>query len=72
MGSLPSARSAVARRRSDRLNHPMADDQLRLRIGIDTGACYNNNLTCVVLEGANKRFLSTSAAASFADRVVAR
>jgi len=39
------------------------------RIGIDTGACFNNNLTCVVLEGANKRFLSTSEAASCADRV---
>jgi serine/threonine protein phosphatase 1 len=41
------------------------------RIGIDTGACYNNNLTCVVLEGANKRFLSTSAAALCMDRVAA-
>jgi len=39
------------------------------RIGIDTGACYNNNLTCVVLEGTNKRFLSTSVAASCMERV---
>ena len=41
------------------------------RIGIDTGACYNDNLTCVVLEGASKRFLSTSEAASCTDRVAA-
>ena len=39
------------------------------RIGIDTGACYNGNLTCVVLEGANKRFLSTSEAESYLERV---
>ncbi len=39
------------------------------RIGIDTGACYSNNLTCVVLEGASKRFLSTAEAASRTDRV---
>jgi len=43
----------------------------RNRIGIDTGACYNNNLTCVVLEGSNKRFLSTSEAASCTDRMAA-
>jgi serine/threonine protein phosphatase 1 len=29
------------------------------RIGIDTGACYTNILTCVVLQGDNRRFLST-------------
>lgn len=29
------------------------------RIGIDTGACYTNALTCVVLEGNTRRFLST-------------
>ena len=29
------------------------------RIGIDTGACYSNVLTCLVLEGDGKRFLST-------------
>jgi serine/threonine protein phosphatase 1 len=29
------------------------------RIGIDTGACWTNNLTCVVLEGESWRFLST-------------
>jgi serine/threonine protein phosphatase 1 len=39
------------------------------RIGIDTGACYSNNLTCVVLEGVSKRFLSTAEAASCTDRV---
>jgi len=30
------------------------------RIGIDTGACYSNVLTCLVLEGDSKRFLSTT------------
>jgi serine/threonine protein phosphatase 1 len=30
------------------------------RIGIDTGACYSNVLTCLVLEEDNKRFLSTA------------
>ena len=30
------------------------------RIGIDTGACYGNALTCLVLEGNTRRFLSTS------------
>lgn len=30
------------------------------RIGIDTGACYSNVLTCLVLEGDSKRFLSTA------------
>jgi serine/threonine protein phosphatase 1 len=30
------------------------------RIGIDTGACYSNNLTCLVLEGSAKRFISTA------------
>lgn len=39
------------------------------RIGIDTGACYSNNLTCVVLEGVGKRFISTADAASSAGRV---
>ncbi len=29
------------------------------RIGIDTGACYSNVLTCLVLEADSKRFLST-------------
>ena len=29
------------------------------RIGIDTGACWTNNLTCLVLEGESRRFLST-------------
>lgn len=29
------------------------------RIGIDTGAYASNNLTCLVLEGSTKRFLST-------------
>jgi len=38
------------------------------RIGIDTGACYSNNLTCLVLEGGGKRFLSTAEAASCPDR----
>ena len=32
------------------------------RIGIDTGACFTGKLTCLVLEGANYRFLSTGAA----------
>lgn len=30
------------------------------RIGIDTGACYSNVLTCLVLEADSKRFLSTA------------
>lgn len=30
------------------------------RIGIDTGACYSNVLTCLVLEGNSKRFISTA------------
>lgn len=29
------------------------------RIGIDTGACYSNHLTCLVLEGQSRRFLVT-------------
>lgn len=29
------------------------------RIGIDTGACWTGNLTCLVLEGQERRFLST-------------
>jgi diadenosine tetraphosphatase ApaH/serine/threonine PP2A family protein phosphatase len=29
------------------------------RIGVDTGACFTNALTCVVLEGNSQRFLST-------------
>lgn len=40
------------------------------RIGIDTGACYSNNLTCLVLEGVGKRFLSTAEAAICPDRAV--
>ena len=31
----------------------------RNRIGIDTGACFTGNLTCLALEGAERRFLST-------------
>lgn len=30
------------------------------RIGIDTGACYSGALTCLVLEGDKKRFISTA------------
>ncbi|MEZ5824886.1 MAG: metallophosphoesterase [Geminicoccaceae bacterium] len=30
------------------------------RIGIDTGACFTGNLTCLVLEGSSYRFLSTA------------
>lgn len=33
------------------------------RIGIDTGACWTGNLTCVVLEGEDRRFISTLPAA---------
>ena len=32
------------------------------RIGIDTGACYGNRLTCLVLEGQQLRFLTAAAA----------
>ncbi len=39
------------------------------RIGIDTGAYVSNNLTCLVLEGSTKRFLSTKEpSAGFEDR----
>ncbi|MBK8175540.1 MAG: serine/threonine protein phosphatase [Rhodospirillales bacterium] len=31
------------------------------RIGIDTGACYTNALTCLVLQGSERYFLSTRA-----------
>lgn len=31
----------------------------RNRIGIDTGACYNGNLTCLILEGSSRRFIGT-------------
>jgi serine/threonine protein phosphatase 1 len=33
----------------------------RNRIGIDTGACFNGNLTCLVLEGDSRRFIATGA-----------
>jgi serine/threonine protein phosphatase 1 len=41
--------------------HSVSDrPQLREhRIGIDTGACYGNALTCLVLEGGSRRFLSS-------------
>ncbi len=31
----------------------------RNRIGIDTGACYNGTLTCLVLQGVGRRFIAT-------------
>lgn len=34
------------------------------RIGIDTGACYGNRLTCLVLEGRGQRFLTAMAGGS--------
>ncbi len=34
----------------------------RNRIGIDTGACWTGNLTSLVLEGTQRRFLSTAQA----------
>jgi len=34
----------------------------RNRIGIDTGACFNGNLTSLVLEGESRRFLATGTA----------
>ena len=37
---------------------PIPDIQLN-RIGIDTGAFYTNRLTCLVLEGEDRRFLQT-------------
>ncbi|MBL8660228.1 MAG: serine/threonine protein phosphatase [Rhodospirillales bacterium] len=42
--------------------HSVSDEpQLREhRIGIDTGACYGNALTCLVLEGGTRRILSVS------------
>jgi serine/threonine protein phosphatase 1 len=46
--------------------HSVSDQpQLREhRIGIDTGACYGNALTCLVLEGGGRRFLSSRDAGS--------
>lgn len=46
--------------------HSVSDQpQLREhRIGIDTGACYGNALTCLVLEGHGRRFLSSREAGS--------
>ncbi len=41
-----------------------APQMLEHRIGIDTGACYGNALTCLVLEGGARRFLSASDAGS--------
>ena len=43
--------------------HSISDspDVRENRIGIDTGACYTNVLTSLVLEGRTKRFLSTAA-----------
>lgn len=35
----------------------------RHRVGIDTGACYTGRLTCLVLEGEQRRFLTTEAVA---------
>jgi serine/threonine protein phosphatase 1 len=34
----------------------------RNRIGIDTGACFNGNLTSLVLEGESRRFIGTTEA----------
>lgn len=41
--------------------HSVSDEpQLREhRIGIDTGACYGNALTCLILEGGTRRFLQS-------------
>jgi serine/threonine protein phosphatase 1 len=36
-----------------------APDICKNRIGVDTGACYSNILTCVVLQEDTKRFIST-------------
>lgn len=36
------------------------------RIGIDTGACYTNALSCLVLQGDRHRFLSTRISGDFA------
>lgn len=41
--------------------HTVEDEPIvrRNRIGIDTGACFTGNLTCLVLEGEARRFIST-------------
>lgn len=41
--------------------HSMSDapEVRENRIGIDTGACYTNRLTCLILEGMDRRFLMT-------------
>lgn len=41
--------------------HSVSDDPdiRRNRIGIDTGACYSDRLTCLVLEGRARRFIAT-------------
>lgn len=51
--------------------HSVSDQpQLREhRIGIDTGACYGNALSCLVLEGGTRRFLSSSDAGNRASRL---
>ena len=43
--------------------HTVEDEPVlrRNRIGIDTGACFNGNLTCLVLEGDSRRFIATGA-----------
>ena len=39
---------------------PMTDpEDLPCRINVDTGAVYTGRLTCVVLEGSDRTFLST-------------
>lgn len=42
------------------------------RIGIDTGACYGNRLTCLVLDGQGQRFLTAAATGPNAERVASR
>ncbi len=44
--------------------HTVEDEPVlrRNRIGIDTGACFNGNLTCLVLEGDSRRFIATGTA----------
>ncbi len=41
--------------------HTVEDEPVvrRNRIGIDTGACFNGNLTCLVLEEDTRRFIAT-------------
>ena len=56
---VPSCPSRATWRRSSCRPSPAAAPSMRPhRIGIDTGACFGGDLTCLVLEGQRLRFLT--------------